>query len=86
MAKTAAQRQAAYRARRDTAGENRDGDRRLDLWIGTPVHLALGRLARRHGVPKRQMLEHLIRQADDAIIGTLDPDTPAWADYFGVTR
>ncbi|AOK00715.1 hypothetical protein [Burkholderia vietnamiensis] len=86
MAKTAAQRQAAYRARRDTAGENRDGDRRLDLWIGTPAHLALGRLALRHGVPKRQMLEHLIRQADDAIVGGLDPDTPAWAEYFSVTR
>ena len=31
------------------------------------------------------MLERLIAKADDAILYTLDLDTPEWDIYFGVT-
>ena len=45
MTQTTAQRQAAYRARRDTAGKDGNGDRRLDMWVSTEAYLALTRLA-----------------------------------------
>jgi hypothetical protein len=82
MALTTAQRQAAYRARRATAGESGNGDRRLDMWVSTEADLALARLARRYAVTKRQMLERLITRADDAIVHRLDPDSPQWDAYF----
>lgn len=69
MAKTAAERQREYRANRATAGDN--GERRLNTWIDTSAALALERLAVRYGVTKRQMLEKLIKEADDAVINTL---------------
>lgn len=62
MAKTAAQRQRDYRARRDQGGE----DRRLNLWVRTGAHEALERLATRHGLTKRAMLEQLIQDADES--------------------
>lgn len=54
MALTTAQRQAAYRARRATAGESGNGDRRLDMWMSTEADLALARLARRYAMTKRK--------------------------------
>ena len=85
-AKTAAQRQAEYRARRPTAGREGNGDRRLDVWVSTEVYLALERLTRRNGSTKRRMLEQLISQEDGAVLRTLDPDEPEWDQYFGVVR
>jgi hypothetical protein len=80
------QRQAAYRAWRPTAGNEGNGDRRLDVWVSTEVYLALERLARRDGSTKRRMLEQLISQEDSAVLRTLDPDGPEWDQYFGVTH
>jgi hypothetical protein len=40
MAKTAAERQAAYRARRPHAGNGGNGERRLNVWIDTRASLA----------------------------------------------
>lgn len=85
MAKTPAQRQAAYRARRPYAGKNGNGERRLNLWIDTSSSLALDRLVRRYGVTKREFLEKMILEADEAILRTLDLDTPEWDRYFGIT-
>ncbi len=81
MAKTAAQRQAHYRARRNDG----NGDRRINTWVTTATDFALDRLARHHGITRRTMLERLIAKADDAILYTLDLDTPEWDIYFGVT-
>ncbi|MFL9989211.1 hypothetical protein [Paraburkholderia sediminicola] len=86
MALTTAQRQAAYRARRATAGESGNGDRRLDMWVSTEADLALARLARRSAVTRRQMLERLITRADDAIVRRLDPGSPQWDAYFVAER
>jgi hypothetical protein len=47
MAQTTAERQAAYRARRATAGDDGNGDRRLSTWVTTEADLALARLANR---------------------------------------
>ncbi|MCY1449216.1 hypothetical protein D9M71_659420 [compost metagenome] len=86
MAQTTAQRQAAYRARRATAGKDGNGERRLDIWVSTEADLALARLAQRYTVTKRQMLERLITRADDAIVRKLDPDSQQWDLYFNVPR
>ncbi len=82
MAKTSAERQAAYRSRRNDG----EGERRIDTRVSVSAHLALDRLAQRYRVTRRQMLERLITEADDAILKTLHIDTPEWDIYLTVTR
>jgi hypothetical protein len=82
--RTVAERQAAYRDRRTSAGEN--GERRINTWVSTGAGLALARLARHHGLTQRAMLEHLIAVADDTITAELDPTSQAWEAYFTVTQ
>jgi len=82
-ARTVAERQAAYRQRRPTAGEN--GERRLNMWVTTGTALALARLAQHRGVTRRAMLEQLIIAADRRIVGKLAPDSAEWDAYFAVT-
>ena len=83
MAKTAAERQAAYRARRPFAGDDSNGERRLNAWISTRAALALVRLTRRYGVTKQEMLERLVIAEDDLILSGIDFDSPAFASYLG---
>ena len=82
MAKSAAERQAEYRARRPSAGDN--GERRLNLWINTGSSLALDRLARRYCVTKRELIEKLLRIEDERITALIELDSQEWDDYFGV--
>lgn len=82
MAKTSAQRQQDYRRQRPFAGPEGNGERRLNTWLSTSASLALNRLAKRYGVTKRQMLEQLLKSADEDISTNLDPDTPAWSEYY----
>ena len=84
MAKTAAQRQAEYRDRRATAGEN--GERRINTWVSTSTALALDRLARHHKLSKREVLERMLRAEDEGVSSGLDPDSAKWATYFEVTQ
>lgn len=86
MAKTTAERQAAYRATRAQAGINGDGEKRLSLWIGSRGYFALGRLARHFGVTKRDLIERLVRAEDERLIATLQLDTPEWERYFSCHR
>lgn len=83
MVKTVAERQAEYRKKRATAGDN--GERRINTWVTTGAALALGRLAKRYGVTQRQMLERLILSADQQIVSAIDPDSKEWSEYFAVT-
>jgi hypothetical protein len=83
MAKTAAQRQAEYRKNRPSAGDDRNGERRLNTWLSTRAFLALGRLARHQGMAQRAVLEQIIIAADDAILAGLELDSPEWEKYFG---
>jgi len=80
MAKTAAQRQQAYRNSRPMAGEN--GERRLSNWVSTATALALARLSRRYGVTNREMLELLIKDAEEQALATLELDSAEWDEYF----
>ena len=81
---TAAERQAAYRQRRPTAGEN--GERRINTWVTTGTALALARLAQCYGVTQRDMLERLITAADDEITAKLVPGSAKWTAYFTITQ
>ncbi len=85
MAKTSAQRQAAYRAGRCMAGPDGNGDRRINTWVSTGAHLALERLARRYGVTQRALLERLIRIEDDGVLADIKEGTPEWDAYFGTS-
>jgi hypothetical protein len=82
MAKTAAQRQAAYRARRPHAGHDGNGERRLSVWIDTSAWLALGRLARRYGVTQREVIQRLLVAEDERILAGIELDSPQWRAYF----
>jgi hypothetical protein len=82
MAMTGAQRQVAYRARRDSG----EGERRLNAWISVKAALALKRLARHQGVTAKEMMERLIVEADAAVLRGLELETAGWDDYFAVTR
>ncbi|MEW6038591.1 MAG: hypothetical protein AB1648_10135 [Pseudomonadota bacterium] len=82
MAKTPAQRQAAYRSRR----HNGEGIQRLNTWISTPAFCALQRLVRHHGLSQRALIEQILFRIDDEAIRTLEMGTPEWDRYFGVTR
>ena len=85
-AKTNAQRQADYRKSRATAGENGDGERRINAFVSTATSFALARLARHHGVTKRELLEKMILGADRKITNGLDGDSEEWAKYYNVTQ
>lgn len=86
MVQTPAERQAAYRRNRATAGPKGDGDKRINTWVSDASARALARLAKHHGISQRAMLERLIAAADSRITKRLDPDTPEWAAYFSVTQ
>ena len=83
MTKTLAKRQADYRKRRPTTGDN--GERRINTWVTTAAYLALQRLANQNAITKRAMLENLILEADQKILSILDPDSKEWDEYFNVT-
>ena len=82
MPKTSRERQAAYRSRR----QDGEGEYRLNTWISSQASFALGRLARHQGLSRRAVLEQLVIAADQAILDSLDLDTPEWDLYLGVTR
>jgi len=85
MAKTNAQRQAQYRKNRETAGDDGNGERRISSFVSTAAALALGRLANRYGVTRREILEKLLTAADEEILKTLDSESREWDEYFGIT-
>ncbi|HGM6861309.1 hypothetical protein [Serratia rubidaea] len=68
MAKTTAQRQAEYRARRRQQGDIV----RLNTEVSLIAHIALERLARYHGLTQHQMLERLLIEPDKALCKRLE--------------
>lgn len=69
MAQSSAERQAAYRQRhlRDESAT----DERLSLLVDIHAKRALERLAVRHGVTQRAMLQTLITDAERAVVDAL---------------
>jgi hypothetical protein len=86
MSKTSAERQAAYRASRRTAGSDGNGERRLNTWVSTKTYLALRRLSKRYGVTQREIVERLICAEDDGVLASLNIDTLEWNTYFAIAR
>lgn len=83
MAKTAAERQRAYRANRPFAGEEGNGERRIAAYVNTRAFLALDRLANRYGITKRELLEKLLIAEEDKVLEGLDLDSPEGRKYLG---
>lgn len=81
MAKTAAERQREYRAKR-RAGRN--DEHQVNTWISETSYVALERIARYKQMTKRAVIERLILDADDRICSKLDDSKPEWDKYFGV--
>lgn len=79
MARTSAERQAAYRDRRDEVY-----DRRLVSWVTSETYHALKRLARKAGTSKRAVLESLILAADDVNLRACETDEEL-DEYLGAT-
>ncbi|MBU2794002.1 hypothetical protein HAQ01_11510 [Acidithiobacillus thiooxidans] len=74
MPKTAAERQAAYRARRPFAGTDNNGERRINTWVNTGTYLALKRLSRHNGVTMREILEQIVMAEDARVTSGMDDD------------
>jgi hypothetical protein len=79
-AKSSAQRQADYRARKLCSADL--GCSYLQMWVDTRAKLALDRLAFHDGISAQRVLERLIIEADDKILSNLDMDSPAWHNYL----
>lgn len=84
MPKTNAQRQAEYRARRATAGADKNGERKIAVWVNTSAALALERLARRYAVTQRAILERLLCDEDQRILDQIPDNSEEWNEYFGL--
>lgn len=84
MAKTTAERQAEYRARRASSSSDGDGHRRVSVWLSTGCALALARLARRYGVTKQALIERMLLDEDERILSSIASDSDEWNEYFGV--
>lgn len=74
MPKTAAERQAHYRAKRPFAGADNNGERRINTWVNTGTHLALARLARHYGITRREMLERVVMAEETHTTASMDED------------
>lgn len=83
MAKTAAERQKEYRAKRPFAGEDRNGERRVSAYVSTRAALALHRLANSYGITKREVLEKLLIAEEDKVLKGLNLDSPEGRNYLG---
>jgi hypothetical protein len=82
MAKTAAERQREYRAGRPFAGEDGNGERRLNTWLSTRAALALDRLAARYGATKREMLERLLLAEDEKLLSEMEEGSTDFENYL----
>jgi hypothetical protein len=84
IVKTAAERQANYRASRAFSGKDGDGQRRVNVWLRTGAALALKRIARRDGVTQQVLIEKLLLAEDERIIAEISVDSAEWNKYFGI--
>jgi uncharacterized protein YhjY with autotransporter beta-barrel domain len=86
MAKTTAERQAAYRERQDSGGVDGNGQRRVSMWLSTEAALALRRLSSRYGVTQRELVANMLLAEDERILATMKIDTTEWDSYFARQR
>jgi hypothetical protein len=82
MAKTAAERQREYRANRQFAGEDGNGERRIASYVSTRAALALQRLANSYDITKRELLEKLLIAEEDKVLKRIKLDSPEGEKYL----
>lgn len=82
MAKSNAERQAAYRANRRFCGPEGNGERQINTFVSTRAAFALERLARHYCVTKKELLERLLISENDRVISGMEPDSAEWDSYF----
>jgi hypothetical protein len=79
-AKTPAQRQSAYRIRKESGGEH--DQRNLNIWIKSSSISALARLAKNEKITRVEMLEKLISKADEKCAKKA-AESGKWDEYWG---
>jgi hypothetical protein len=82
VAKTPAERQRAYRASRQFAGEDGNGERRVSAYVSTRAALALDRLAARYCITKQELLERLIVAEEERFLKGIILDSPDGERYL----
>ena len=63
MSKTSAERQSAYRLRRNDEGDHR----RINTWIRRGAHRALVRLSKHYNISQAEVVEKLLFNADEEV-------------------
>ena len=86
MAKSTAERQAAYRERQDSGGIDGNGQRRISMWLSSGAAFAMARLASRYGVTQRALFENMVPAQDERVLATIMIDTPESNTYFSRKR
>jgi hypothetical protein len=84
MVKSAAERQASYRASRAFRGKDGEGQRRVNVWLSTGSVLALKRIARCRIVTQQTLIENLLFAEDERILDGIPIDSAEWNKYFRV--
>lgn len=84
MAKTSAERQAAYRQKQARAGNQ--GKRRISTWVSPQADLALARLERYLCLTRQDTISHLIMTADRQHRRNLESHPEELEVYLSVTR
>lgn len=83
MAKTAAERQALCRMRRNLGKGRNEPEFQLNTYLTSSAYFALERASRWHGITKKELLEHLLCAESERIVATFEGiDSCEWKDYF----
>lgn len=82
MAKTPAERQSAYRLRRNDG----TGHKRINTWIRSGSHRALVRLSVHLKLSQAEVIEKLIVTADECMKDTLGTDSSKIDTYMNVMK
>ena len=79
MALTNAERQARYRAARKAGSAK---GQQLNLYISADASTKLYGLANGYGVTKVEILEKLIAAEYEKAVGSMEPNSPEWKEFF----
>lgn len=77
MAKTNAERQKAYR-------DKKQDDKALHVWISQEASHALKRLSSHYDEPQKNIIQEMILLADKSVIDSLEKGSYQWQTYFSV--
>lgn len=79
MALTNAQRQARYRAERKPGSAKGE---KLSTYLSADASTKLYGLTKGYGVTKIEILENLISAEYEKAVGSMEPNSPEWNEFF----